>query len=177
MKVVVASTNPVKTEAAHEAFLALFPDEKIELEGISVPSGINEQPMTDEETILGAVNRITEAQRERPEADYWVGIEGGCQLIGGEMAAFAWAVVKSGDKIGRGRTGEFFLPPKLKELIGGGKSLGEADDVVFGRADSGQQNGSVGLLTHDLITRTQFHKDAVILALIPFVNKELYTEN
>jgi non-canonical (house-cleaning) NTP pyrophosphatase len=46
--------------------------------------------------------------------------------------------------------------------------LGEADDVVFGRANSKQANGSIGLLTDDTITRTSYYVDAVVMALIPF---------
>jgi non-canonical (house-cleaning) NTP pyrophosphatase len=84
-------------------------------------------------------------------------------------------VVKSRDgKIGKGKTGSFFLPPKVAELIGQGKELGDADDIVFGTSNSKQANGAVGILTGDVLTRTTFYEAAVILALIPFKNPELY---
>jgi non-canonical (house-cleaning) NTP pyrophosphatase len=39
-------------------------------------------------------------------------------------------------------------------LVESGKELGDADDIVFGKSNSKQQNGAVGILTHDIITRT-----------------------
>jgi non-canonical (house-cleaning) NTP pyrophosphatase len=90
------------------------------------------------------------------------------------MEAFAWVVVLAGQKVGRGRTGTFFLPPRVAELVRAGKELGEADDIVFGRSNSKQENGAVGLLTGDVIDRAGFYEHAVILALIPFKTPELF---
>jgi inosine/xanthosine triphosphatase len=128
-----------------------------------------------EETLNGARNRAENASKEKPEADYWVGIEGGIVDLLHDMESFAWIVVKSKTgKFGNGRTGSFFLPPKVAELIRQGKELGEADDIVFGMKNSKQSNGAVGILTGDVLTRTTFYVPALILALIPFKNKELY---
>ena len=90
------------------------------------------------------------------------------------MMAFAWIVILSKDKKGKARTGTFFLPPKVVELINQGKELGEADDIVFGHSNSKQKNGAVGILTGNLIDRTQFYVEAMVLALIPFLNKDIY---
>ena len=59
-------------------------------------------------------------------------------------------------------------------MIRQGKELGEADDIVFNRANSKQDNGAVGLLTDNVIDRAQLYEQAVILALIPFKNEALY---
>ena len=84
-------------------------------------------------------------------------------------------VVKSKDgKLGKARTGTFFLPEKVCQLIKDGKELGEADDIVFGRKNSKQKDGTVGALTKGLIDRTAFYEHAVILALIPYINPDLY---
>lgn len=60
------------------------------------------------------------------------------------------------------------------ELIKEGKELGEADDIVFQRNNSKQENGAVGILTGDVVDRTKCYTEAVILALIPFKNVNLY---
>jgi non-canonical (house-cleaning) NTP pyrophosphatase len=52
--------------------------------------------------------------------------------------------------------------------------LGHADDLVFQAQNSKQQGGSVGLLTHGLITREAYYQQAMVLALIPFLNESLY---
>ena len=44
---------------------------------------------------------------------------------------------------------------------------------MFGQSDSKRKNGSVGLLTGDVITRADFYTPAVTLALIPFHNPDL----
>jgi inosine/xanthosine triphosphatase len=173
-KIVVASKNPVKINAALSGFLKMFPNEQFEVEGVSVQSGVSEQPQNDSETFTGALNRAENASKEI-KADYWVGIEGGIEQKDSGMEAFAWVVIKSADgKLGKGRTGTFFLPPQIAELIKNGKELGEADDVVFGIKNSKQENGAVGILTGDAIDRTKYYTEAVVLALIPFKNEKLY---
>lgn len=174
-KVVVASTNPVKINTTEIGFSRMFPDELFEVSGVSAASDVSDQPMTEEETLKGAFNRAENVSKLVPRADYWVGIEGGLEEIGGQMEAFAWIVVKhKNGKTGKGKTGSFFLPQKVAELIREGKELGEADDIVFGKTNSKQSNGSVGILTNDVLTRTTFYEPAVILALIPFKNPDLY---
>ena len=92
-----------------------------------------------------------------------------------DMEAFAWVVIKAKTGgFGKGRTGTFFLPPQIAELIKQGKELGEADDVVFGRTNSKQENGAVGILTENVVDRTKYYTEAVVLALIPFKNKKFY---
>jgi len=58
--------------------------------------------------------------------------------------------------------------------VAGGMELGTANDLVFSQTNSKQKNGAVGLLTHNKVDRTELYRQAVILALIPFVNPDLY---
>jgi inosine/xanthosine triphosphatase len=174
-KIVVASKNPVKLNATLNGFQKMFPGETFEVHGVSVASGVSEQPLSDTEAFTGAQNRTNTACKEIPDADFWVGLEGGIEEKNSEMEAFAWVVIKSsGESYGKGRTGTFFLPTKIAELIKQGKELEEADDIVFGRSNSKHGNGSVGILTYDVIDRTKYYTEAVVFALIPFKNKELY---
>ena len=173
-KVVIASKNPVKIKAVEHGFKKMFPREEFEFIGVSVPSDVTDQPSTSIETLAGATNRADNAFNEVKNADFCIGIEGGIESTGNEMEAFAWVVVKSANKYGKARTGTFFLPKQVSELVKQGKELGEADDIVFNRNNSKQQNGAVGILTDNAIDRAVFYGDAVVLALIPFKNKGLY---
>lgn len=172
--IVIASANPVKLAAAHQGFEKMFPQESFELRSVEAPSGVRDQPMSSQETEQGAHNRACAAAKLVPQADYWVGIEGGIEELDKEMAAFAWVVVYSPNLTGRGRTGTFFLPPVVASLIRQGKELGEADDIIFGKNNSKQANGAIGILTDDVIDRTRLYEHAVILALTPFKNPDLY---
>lgn len=175
IKVTVASENPVKVNTTKLGFEKMFPQETFQLKGISAASEVSDQPMSSEETLRGAINRANNVSKIAPDADYCVGIEGGLEELDDELEAFAWVVIKSKEgKVGKGRTGSFFLPKKVSELIKKGKELGEADDIVFGLKNSKQANGAVGILTVDVLTRTTFYEPAIILALIPFKNPNLY---
>jgi len=174
--VVVASKNPVKISASRLGFERMFPDEQFTVEGVAVPSNVSNQPMSDAETYTGAKTRALNAKVQSPDAEYWIGIEGGVALTpDGSMEGFAWIIIfdRCG-RIGKARTGTFLLPKPVTELIKQGKELGEADDIVFGQSNSKQLNGAVGLLTDNVIDRTKYYTDAVVLALIPLKKKELY---
>jgi inosine/xanthosine triphosphatase len=174
MRVIVASHNPVKINATKQAFERVFPNQQIEVEGVTVSSGISDQPMTDADTKTGSYNRAVNARELNPDADYWVGLEGGIYLLDDQMLTLSWITVLSKDKIGQSRTGSYVLPEKVKQLVLSGMELGHADDIVFNKSNSKQQNGAIGILTHDIIDRTQGFSDGVILALIPFMNEDLY---
>jgi len=173
-KVIIASRNPVKINAAKIGFEKMFPDESFKFEGVSVSSDVSDQPTDNQETMTGAVNRAENAKKNFSSADYWVGIEGGIERKHGEMEAFSWVAIRSKELDGKARTGTFFLPKKIVELIDAGKELSEADDIVFECTDSKQKNGSVGILTKNIIDRTKYYTEAVILSLIPFKNPDIY---
>ena len=175
--IIVASRNPVKIESVRLGYRAMFPDQQVSITGVNVPSGVSDQPMTDAETLRGAQNRAANAQHAMPDAQLWVGIEGGIEDSPDGMHAFAWVVVRSADQVGEARTGTFKLPDRVAELVRSGIELGEADDIVLGRTNSKQEDGAVGLLTDGLIDRTRYYEHAVVLALIPFLKTELYAES
>jgi inosine/xanthosine triphosphatase len=182
--IIVASKNPVKIQAAQDGFARMFPNEDFAFGAVETPSGVSDQPLSSKETLQGALNRALSARLLMPQADYWIGIEGGVEeqtgsvlpegLRGANLAAFAWVVVLDRRQVGKGSTGMFFLPPRVAELVRSGKELGEADDIVFGQVNSKQENGAVGLLTGDVLDRAGFYAHAVLLALIPFRSAELY---
>jgi len=172
--VVISSKNPVKVNATKQAFTLVFPGQTFDFVEVSAASGVSNQPLSNQETQIGATNRVNNAAAAHPEADFYVGIEGGVEQVGSDMHSFAWVVIKGQNKNGQARTGTFFLPAKVAELIHQGVELGAADDIVFAKNNSKQQNGAVGILTGDVIDRTKYYLDAVVLALIPFRNPDLY---
>jgi inosine/xanthosine triphosphatase len=173
-KVIIASKNPVKIRAVKDGFEKMFPDQEFEFKSVSVPSNVADQPLSNNETFIGSRNRAVNASSEVKDADFCVGIEGGIEHVENEMEVFAWVFIESAGKYGKARTGTFFLPKQVAELVKEGKELGEADDIVFKRNNSKQENGAVGILTGDVIDRTKYYTEAVVLALIPFKNVSLY---
>ena len=176
MKIVVASRNPVKVNATRQAFETQFPDTTIETESAEVDSGAGDQPDSDAATRIGARTRAIRASESLPDADYWVGIEGGIEVLDGQLMAFAWMAIKGpeGD-ISEARSTTLPLPPAIKELIQERMELGEANDRVFATVNSKQGGGAYGLLTNGRYTRESIYTQTLIIALIPFVN-ELYPQ-
>ena len=174
MKIIIASRNPIKINATKLAFEQMFPDVFFKFEGVSISSDISDQPMSNNETLKGATNRSNNAKLECMDADYWIGIEGGVEKIDNEMQVFAWIYIQSKEMVGKARTATFDLPKKIIELIDSGMELGDADDIIFNRRNSKQKNGAVGILTKDLIDREKYYTHAIIMALIPFKNMDLY---
>lgn len=172
--VIMGSRNPVKIKCAEEALDLTF-ERSFMVQGLNVGSGVGKQPVGDTETFRGAYNRANNSKTAFPEADYWIGIEGGTSEIGEDLLAFAWVVIfdKTG-KMGQAKTASFFLPKAISNLVKGGMELGEAVDQVFNRSNSKQDNGAVGLLTNGMVSRKELYKQGVILGLIPFINEEIY---
>ena len=172
IKIVVASLNPVKIGAVNAAFEAQFPAARLELVPVSVPSGVSAQPMADEETRQGARNRVKNAQLELPDADFWVGLEGGLETCGGQLLASAWMVIAAASgAIGEARSATLSLPPAVQKLVAEGCELGEANDRVFARVNSKQGEGAFGLLTKGRYTRQDIYTQTLLLALIPLVHE------
>jgi non-canonical (house-cleaning) NTP pyrophosphatase len=63
---VVASQNPVKIEATRRGFARMFPTCVFHLHPVAVPSDVRPQPLSDAETLQGALNRVEHAARLAP---------------------------------------------------------------------------------------------------------------
>jgi len=173
--VLVASRNPVKIAAAQRGFQRTYPQSAFTVRGAEVPSGVPPQPLSDAETRRGARQRAERAAAMHPQARYWVGIEGGLHPDGDTFLALAWVCILNADgRRGEARTGAFHIPPAVAALIRQGLELGTANDRIFARHNTKQQEGAVGLLTGGLLDRARFYEQAVILALIPLRNSHLW---
>jgi len=166
--IVVASQNPVKVEATRRGFARMFPQVAFHVQSVAAASGVPQQPLSDAETLQGALNRVQHAAQLMPQADYWVGIEGGVEERQGTMEAFAWIVVSSPRLLGQSRTGTFGLPAGVATLIRQGWELGPAVEELYGRSQVKHTTGAVGVLTEGVIDRVQLYEHAVVLALVPF---------
>jgi inosine/xanthosine triphosphatase len=172
MLVAVGSLNPVKIAATSAGFTAIWPDTAWEVKGVDVPSGVSDQPMSNAESIRGARNRATLA-RERLDADYGAGIESGLARIEGIWYTAGRIVIV--DREGReGISSTMIRPVPLPslELVLQGMELGHANDQVFGRHNSKQGTGLIGLLTNDVLTREGIFRDTVIGALGRFLHPD-----
>ncbi len=174
--VVVGSTNPVKVQAAKSALEQLFPHSDIHCHGSHAPSGVADQPMTAPETLQGAINRVEYCQSapEIEKADLYIAIEGGVDNFTYGPATFAYVVIAHQSQRLVGRSALLPLPPIIYNALNEGEELGDVMDRLFNTKNIKQQGGAIGLLTRGAATRESTYTQALILAMAPLLNDELY---
>ncbi|GEM85219.1 inosine/xanthosine triphosphatase [Meiothermus hypogaeus] len=170
--VVVGSTNPAKLEPVRLVFAELFPE--LEIRGVDVPSGVREQPVGYEETVLGAENRARAALAQ-PGASWGLGLEAGVEFNTYGSWLFNIAVLLRADgRRGMARGGSVLLPPVVGERLRGGQELGLVMDDLMGQKGTKRGSGAVGILTLSRIERVEFWRHTIELAMPPFLRPELY---
>ncbi|MBY5981598.1 inosine/xanthosine triphosphatase [Ferrimonas balearica] len=175
--VAVASHNPVKIRAAEQALAHSFADRPWQSRAHAVPSGVAEQPMNDEETRQGALNRLAALRQADPEADYYVAFEGGYDRLDGVPCTFAYVAVSDGHRTRVGRSAPLPLPPVIATRLEAGEELGPVMDDLFQQHNIKQRGGAIGILTGGLMDRASLYQDTLILQLAPFRFPELYPLN
>lgn len=187
MKIVIGSLNPAKIDAARLAFAELFPGIVCQFSGVAAESGVAAQPMTDHETFQGARNRAFAAKAQQPEADLWIGMEGGVAHYAlaqhdatsadtiAHCITFAWIQVLGPNLDNASRSASLTLPPMVAQALVHGEELGPAMDRLFMQQNSKQKGGTIGILTKHSLTRRSVYRDTLILALAPLLSPEAYT--
>ena len=165
-QVVSATTNPAKIQAILAAFELIFGEGTCQIDAIAVDTGVPEQPFGSEETRAGARNRVANARKARPDADFWVAIEAGID----EGATFSWVVIESRSQRGEARSATLPLPERILEQVLAGEALGPVMSKYTGIDQIGNKEGAIGVFTAGTLTRSSVYHQAVVLALSPFHN-------
>ena len=140
-------------------------------------------PLTDWELMSGARERAEAVRKllvaQKLEADLYVGLEGGFHSISveGEWHTFlrGWAYATDGKRGSFGMSPSIAVPPAIvKNVIEGKRELGIVIDEVAGARDVRSRQGAWGVLSRDLLTRSMSFEAALIAALAPFYNPQLY---
>lgn len=186
MIIKVGTNNPVKVESVKEA-LADYPSlADAEIIGVNVTSGVDEQPKTLDETVIGSLNRALNAYVDG--ADLGIGIESGLMLSPLGWINFTSAVIVENrkaadigypiDGVHYGHSTGFPLPNKIVDkIINEGMDLdaaayacGFVDVPNIGKVDG----GFLGVLTKGRVSRKTYSKQALMMALISWENKEMF---
>lgn len=150
MKIVVGSTNLAKVNAVKEVF------KDAEIESIAVPSGVSDQPFSDDETIHGAVNRARNAI-SRQDADLAIGLEGGVAESPYGLLLTSWgALIKKDDPQNPIIAGgaRILLPYEIRKRLYNGEELGPIMDEFSRKKDVRSHEGAIGIFTNGRINRT-----------------------
>src|ERR1700694_926961 len=186
------------TEALQSFSAALARDTQFEVVGVEVESGVSHTPSSREELMRGARQRaealVERARQEGAAGQYFVGLEGGLDVVREGIAADemlrhsglqqsghrrvfleSWAYVSDGARGHYGRSGSIELPDALAhEVLENGVELAIAIDRFAGAVGIRDAQGAWGVLSINFITRQEAFRVAVIAAFAPFYNMKLY---
>ncbi len=179
MKINVGSKNKTKVQAVKDAielYPKLFPNP--EITGIDVVTDLFGHPKTLKETVDGAIKRAKDAFSH---CDYSFGLEGGLMEVPATLTGFmevGACAIYDGKKYYLGLSPAFEWPKEVNKMILTGKvdasqafkQLGLTHHEKLGAQDG----GIVGFLTDGKLTREDFTKYSIIMALIQLERPELY---
>ena len=142
-------------------------------------------PLTDWQLMEGARDRALAVrdslQSKRMDADIYVGLEGGFHSISvnHEWHWFlrGWAYATDGTTGAFGATPSISVPGGIvKSVVEGNQELGIVIDQVAGMRDVRSRQGAWGILSRDLVTRSDSFELALIAAMAPFYNPKFYSQ-
>lgn len=170
----VGSTNPVKLGAVTDATVAAWPLAKVT--GLEVPSGVSEQPLTDEETRTGAHNRARAAlkvglKHQPPTADdvvLGIGLEGGVTQLDHQLWSTVWVAVVDAaqpDKVWESCGARFVVPEPFATQIREGGEMGPVVAQLTNQEDIRSKQGIIGVLTQGFVERREEYAAIAKLAI------------
>ncbi|NLG06552.1 MAG: DUF84 family protein [Candidatus Pacebacteria bacterium] len=177
MKIFVASKNPVKINAVKIAVSDSYP--KAEVIGIEVNSGVSAQPMSDEETLRGSINRAQALKKlvlaqnlcSAQEEVLFIGAEGGVYRPTfankkRELWSTVWiSVLDQEEQVYSASGARFRLPERLGDAVLAGKELGVVVGALFKDAQLKRKSGAIAVLTDNFIDRTEEYASIAKLAI------------
>ncbi|MDO8582717.1 MAG: inosine/xanthosine triphosphatase [bacterium] len=181
MLIVVGSDNKIKVDAVRAAFKASYRC-RFSLERLKAKSGVVRNPMDDVTCIVGARNRARYALDSNDAADLAVGIESGLSHIKCGNGKFMWfestwvIVLDREEKEGIGSSGRIWVPDDIvAEIRHDDSGLGAVMDARVGREGTNRAEGYCGIATNGALSRLEATCGAVIFALGPFLNTDLFS--
>lgn len=157
MKIVVGSLNQTKVNAV----TALFKDAHVLSE--TVPSYVSAQPIGDEETKDGAMNRAQNAANLYP-GSYGIGLEGGVMFLQEKLYLCNWgALATPQGKIYTASGARIQLPDEFIEPLTNGKELSEVMDDFTQKQGIRHHEGAIGIFTNGEILRHEMFSHVVAL--------------
>ncbi|MFP7493276.1 DUF84 family protein [Terribacillus saccharophilus] len=157
MKMMIGSKNPAKVNAVSAVF-----SDGWTLESAAVDSGVSAQPMSDEETRLGAMKRAI-ACSKLEGAKAGIGLEGGVTEMDDGLYICNWGALAVGDDIWSASGAKLLLPAFIAEPVRAGEELGPVMRAFTSKQDISTTEGAVGVFTDGHMSRTAMFEHICLL--------------
>ncbi|MFS0562955.1 DUF84 family protein [Terribacillus sp. 179-K 1B1 HS] len=157
MNLIIGSKNPAKVNAVSAVF-----GDTWTLKSAAVDSGVSAQPMSDEETRLGAVQRAL-ACSKLTGATAGIGLEGGVTEMDDGLYICNWGALAVGDEVWSASGAKLLLPDFIAESVREGKELGPVMRAFTSRQDISTTDGAVGVFTDGHMSRAAMFEHICLL--------------
>ena len=162
--IVVGSTNPLKIQAVKNA----VGNVEINVIGCSASSSVSSQPLSDEETRQGAINRAKDSLN-KTNAELGIGLETGVFFLNDNVYLCNWgALVDRNENIYVTNGPIILLPNEYRKELLAGQNLEEIMHHSTGIASLGTKQGAIGIFTQNRLTREQVLTEVVKVLLAQY---------
>ena len=168
MKIMVGSKNAAKVAAVQMGVASYWPDAVVE--SMETESGVSNQPIGQEETMQGALNRARAACKAN--GGLGVGLEGGVAQYNGQWVMMSFVAVSDGSRDVVVPVTGTPLPHAWGEALKNGAEL--RPYVLEAGLPYDYKKGVIALLTQDVVQRDDMFASAVKTAMAPWVNPQAY---
>lgn len=148
MIITIGSLNPTKVNAVKNVF------ENFNVKGLEVASNVSAQPMSDNETMTGAINRANNAKQEG-NSDIGIGLEGGIMFERDQLFLCNWGALVYENETILASGAKILLPSEFINDLQNGFELSTIMENYTNEKDIRSKEGAVGIFTNGRITRTQ----------------------
>jgi inosine/xanthosine triphosphatase len=170
MKIIIGSLNPTKVGAVKKVF------NQYKVEGIIVPSNVSNQPLTDQETMQGAINRAHNA-RVAGESEMGIGLEGGVIIENDRLFLCNWGALVYENEVILASGAKILLPSEFINELRNGTELALLMERYTNEKDIRSKEGAVGVFTNGRITRTEIFEHICELLFGQYEFKKRKQEN
>jgi len=191
MRIAIGSSSTTEIAAAREAWkifsasLTQDPHEEPEFIGYTVSGTSAQIAMSVRDLMSASLDRvetlILQLKRERTEADFYVGLESGFNVVdsqGPRQMAFleSWAYISDGHRGHFGHGGGIVVPHGIADpVIDRGINLSIVLDRFSSEREISTENGLWGILTKDILSAQHAFVIALIAAFAPFYNLRAFS--
>lgn len=182
MIIAVGSTNAAKVLAVKEVLQDTTHFSKAIVRDFDVNSDVSTQPMSLQETILGAKNRAKHAFN-MCDCQYSFGIESGLMQASETLSGYlhlSACCIYDGINYYTGLSTAFEIPPKILKLVVNEKmDLAKAclHSGITNNTKIGSTEGLIGILTKGKVDRKEFSKQCIRSAVLQLENHEWYASH
>lgn len=175
----VWSTNPVKVQAVQNFFNHSLSHD-FEIIAYSAESGVNDQPLSEEETIQWAYNRCQRIMKQDPNIDLAVGLEWWVSFqkdFHGKEQCYLFGVVGIQDSqwfFHHECGGKIIMPPVISQELKNWAELGPLMDRLLLETNIKHKQWTVWVLTNNFVDRESRFSHNIATAFVPWMHPEWF---